>query len=885
MISSRYCREAISLSGILAQSIAAAVTLAMLSAGSGVAAFTSPAVSAQPATAAIVGIVRDSSGAAIPGAVVRLSSSETASNVEVVSDEQGAYTITALAPGQYRLEATLDGFEPVARVVSLSLGQTAEVDVTLPPARITQGVIVTARRIEELAQEVPIPVSVIDGNLVADAGAFNVNRLKELVPTVQFYSSNPRNSSINIRGLGAPFGLTNDGIEPGVGLYIDGTFFARPAAATLDFLDVERVEVLRGPQGTLFGKNTTAGAVSVTTKRPSFTTESDFELNVGSLGMLQAKASVTGALSRKVAGRVSFSGTTREGTIRNVVTREDVNGLSNIGVRGQLLFTPSDKTAMSFTADNTSQRPTGYAQVVAGVAPTMRPANRQYAQIAADLGYTAPSFNGFERLTDTDTPWRSNQDLGGASLTIERRYRTGTLTSITGWRYWNWDPSNDRDFIGLPVTTVSAAPSRQRQLTQEVRYAGTISEELNFVAGAFYFRQGVDSDPVIRQEQGSAAARFLLAPTEAAATPGLLDGYGFNQYLTYRNVSAALFGQLEWKVSDRLRLLPGLRVNYDDKFVDFDQQVYGGLQTTDPILLALKTSVLAPQAYTADVDDVNLSGQVTAAFQVSNAIATYATYATSFKSVGLNLGGVPADALGRPALEAAVVKPEDERHLELGIKTELAPGITANLTVFNTEIDDFQTQVVNANVGVLRGYLANAEKVRVRGAEFDVNARVNRHLTLYSSTAFNDGKYVSFKDAPPPLEETGGPQVKDISGSDLAGISRWALSFGGEYSTPVTVLGRSGDVFGAVDASYRSSFSSSASASKYLVVDGYSLVNARVGFRWSDGWAVSLWARNLFDTDYYELLSAAPGNSGLYVGLPGDPRAIGVTMRLSFRGN
>ena len=144
-------------------------------------------------------------------------------------------------------------------------------DVTLAPSRLTESVVVTARRVEEVAQEVPIPVSVVRGDLVADAGAFNVNRLKEMLPTVQFYSTNPRNSAINIRGLGAPFGLTNDGIEPGVGLYIDGVFYARPASATLDFLDVEQVEVLRGPQGTLFGKNTTAGAINVTTRKPSFT--------------------------------------------------------------------------------------------------------------------------------------------------------------------------------------------------------------------------------------------------------------------------------------------------------------------------------------------------------------------------------------------------------------------------------------------------------------------------------------------------------------------------------------------------------------------------------------------------------------------------------------
>ncbi|HMP63533.1 MAG TPA: Plug domain-containing protein, partial [Phenylobacterium sp.] len=119
---------------------------------------------------------------------------------------------------------------------------------------------VTARRRVELLQDVPIPVTVLSASQVADTGTFNVTRLKEMVPTVQFYSTNPRNSAINIRGLGSPYGLINDGIEPGVGLYIDGVFHARPAAATLDFVDVEQIEVLRGPQGTLYGKNTTAGA-------------------------------------------------------------------------------------------------------------------------------------------------------------------------------------------------------------------------------------------------------------------------------------------------------------------------------------------------------------------------------------------------------------------------------------------------------------------------------------------------------------------------------------------------------------------------------------------------------------------------------------------------
>ncbi len=348
------------------------------------------------------------------------------------------------------------------------------------PSKLTEAVVVTARRVEEVAQEVPIPLSVIDGTLAAGAGAFNVNRLKELIPTVQFYSTNPRNSAINIRGLGAPFGLTNDGLEPGVGLYIDGVFYARPASATLDFLDVERIEVLRGPQGTLFGKNTTAGAINVTTRKPAFSRSTEAELNLGDRDFVQLRASVTGPLGRKVAGRLSFSGTQRDGTLLNVKTSHRVNDLANAGVRGQLLFAPSDKVAITASVDHTRQRPEGYTQVVAGVAPTLRPANRQYPQIAADLGYSAPSFNAFDRVTDVDSPLRSYQDLGGVALNLDWKLGRGRLTSTSGWRYWNWNPSSDRDFIGLPVTTVSAAPSTQRQWTQEVRYAGDLTSQREF---------------------------------------------------------------------------------------------------------------------------------------------------------------------------------------------------------------------------------------------------------------------------------------------------------------------------------------------------------------------------------------------------------------------
>lgn len=760
----------------------------------------------------------------------------------------------------------------------------AESQVSTDAASGVDTVQVTARRRQERAQDVPIPLTVIGGDFVNETQSFNIDRLKQVIPTVQFYSTNPRNSAITVRGLGSPFGLTNDGIDPGVGLYIDGVFYARPAAATLDFIDVEQVEVLRGPQGTLYGKNTSAGAVNVTTRRPSFTPGSTVEFSAGDYGFLQAKASITGpVVADKIAARLSVSGTQRDGVLRNVATQDDLNDLNNLGVRGQLLFQASESLEFLLAGDTTRQRPEGYAQVVAGVAPTLRAANRQFAGIIADLNYTPPSYDAFDRITDTDTPWRSRQDLGGLSLTANWKLGPGTLTSITAWRYWDWDPSNDRDFLGLPITTISAANSKQRQWSQEVRYSADLSDSLNTTFGAYAFRQTIDSDPIQFLQYGAAAARFLLNPGAAGYRADLLDGYGLNTIVESEFDSVAVFGQLEWKLTDTLRLLPGLRVNFDRKSVDFESQTYGGPDDVDAAGQALQRTIVASQTYDADVDDTDVSGQLTLSYQPSSAINAYATYAKSYKSVGLNTAGVPNGADGLPALNLATVKPEDINHYELGIKTQPFRRTEVNLSVFQTDVKDYQAQVVNALAqGLLRGYLANADKARVRGVELDASTRVGDSLSLRGSVAYTDAEYVRFTNAPARLEDTGGPQVVDISGERLPGVSKWAGTVGGEYTTPGQFLGREGAFFVALDGTARSDFSSSATPSRYLDVPGYTLWNSRIGFRASNGWDVYLWARNLTDKDYYELLSAAAGGSGLYVGLPGDPRTIGATVRAEF---
>jgi len=780
---------------------------------------------------------------------------------------------------------------PVTLIVSYIGYVTKEVVVTETPVTIELErsaanlgeVVVTSRRRRELLQEVPIPVSVVSGALAEESGAFNVNRLKEMVPTVQLYSSNPRNTGLSIRGLGTTFGLTNDGIDPGVGFYVDGVYYARTAATTLDFIDVEQIEVLRGPQGTLFGKNTVAGAFNVTTRKPTFTPEGRAELSYGNYGFIQAKASISGPLGEHWAARVSFSGTQRDGLIYNVATQKRVNDLNNLGFRGQLLYEPSDNLQILLAGDLTRQRPDGYAQVFAGVAPTQRAEYRQFEQIIADLHYELPSRNPFDRIIDHDTPWRSGQDLGGISANVDVKVGPGTLTSTTAWRFWNWNPSNDRDFTGLQGLALSQAPSRHDQWSQEVRWAGNLSTSLSAVVGVFAFGQQLNADPAHTEESGRDQWRFAQnSQSELWQTPGLFEGYGIKSYPSMKTFSGAIFAQVDWAITPRLRLLPGIRLNYDDKSVNFRRETYGGLQTDDPDLLALKNTVYSDQAFEANIDDTNLSGQLTLAFKASDKINTFATFSTGFKPVGLNLGGLP-NANGQPMLELAVIQPESVRHYEVGVKAQPTRNISLGLTVYNTDVSDYQAQVQAADLSVNRGYLANAEKVRVRGVEFDGTVRFNSFFSLYGSLAYTDGNYVRFTNAPPPLEETGGPTFKDVSGGQLPGISEWAASFGGESATRTTsFLGQEGEFVFAVDGFSRSSFSSNPSPSAYLIVEGYTLLNGRAGFRAAEGVSLYLWVRNAFDKDYFEQLLPGAGNAGHYAGVLGDQRTYGVTLRYIF---
>jgi iron complex outermembrane receptor protein len=478
----------------------------------------------------------------------------------------------------------------------------------------------------------------------------------------------------------------------------------------------------------------------------------------------------------------------------------------------------------------------------------------------------------------------------------------GTLTSVSAWRFWDWKPENDRDFLGLSIVRKSQNPSQQDQYQQELRYDGS-SGDFDYVAGLFAFHQRIDTQGT--EEQGANASRWTLTGA-LAANPAVLDGLVARNTQWLTNTSAALFGQVSWKVTEALTLQPGLRINYDEKEGYYQRRVFDGqgnpvlFGQTDPIKTAQR-GVYAPQESAPRFSDWNLSYDLTASYRINGDILAYATYAKAFKTGGINQNGLPTDAAGNPILAAGTIRPEDVNHLEAGLKTRF-PSLDAivNLALFRTEIRDYQATVTNGQLGVLRGYLANAGRVRSQGAEIDASIAPTAFFSAYVNAAWTDASYVRFVDAPCPPELSGGttaaagqapsppgtpggvsPANCDISGARLPGVSEWSFTFGAETRRPAAIFGRQGEVYLGLDGSWRSDFSSNASPSPYTNVKAYGLAGLRAGFRAEEGLEVFAWVRNALDAEYYEFLAVGPGNTGLIAGQPGDPRTVGLTLRLS----
>ncbi|MCJ2177242.1 TonB-dependent receptor [Novosphingobium album (ex Hu et al. 2023)] len=789
---------------------------------------------------------------------------------------QQAFSILALGTAL----AGVSGARPAkARDAEALLADTA--DAASPTDSGGSPILVTVRRRTEDSQKVPVAMSVVSADTITRTYTVNTRSLTELVPTLAYSSPNPRNTTFKIRGLGAgvaAISAGNDGLEPGVGFYVDQVYHARPATASFDFSDVEQIEALRGPQGTLFGKNTTAGAINITTRKPQFDWGADGELSLGSYDMVRASAAVTGPLvDDTLAFRLSGLINRRDGLVTNVRYGKKQNDIDNKAFRAQLLFKPASNFSFRLIGDWSNVKGDCCVPVYWKVVPTLRSASRQYAALAAGQNYEVPSTNVYDRETDIDSALNVDTSEGGLSGTAELDLGAVTLTSVSAWRFWKWDVNNDRDYTGLSIQTIQRIPSRHDQYSQELRLASNGHGKLEYVAGLYFLDQTITANQ--NTVYGPLAAYWLLGSTYP---DNLLDGYGLTNHTKFTAKSYAIFGEVTWRPLPRLAVTGGIRYTYEDKDGSYNATTSGGLETTDAALIAAKNSILRAQSYTGHVGDGSASGRVNLAYDLTDGIMVYAGYAQGQKSGGINMAGLPVDTAGNPVLSKAVVGPETHSSWEAGIKARAFGGaLTVNVDAYHTDVTDFQANTVDTVApAALRTYLSNIPKVRVQGVELDGALRIGMRFSLRFAGAYTDAKYVSYPKAPCPIEMVGGSStVCDLSGKPLPGTSKWSGSVGGEYALPVPVGPVSGDLYLRADVSAKSRQYGDGSDSAYLIMPGYALVNASIGYR-TGAWEVALFARNLFDRNYLENVTAQTGNSGLILANPGEPRVVGVTLRL-----
>ncbi|AMB87217.1 TonB-dependent receptor [Pseudomonas agarici] len=745
---------------------------------------------------------------------------------------------------------------------------------------------VTARRREENPQQVPIAINVLYGEQLEEAGLHSLQDIQQRVPGLVVSGHDSRYTGIGLRGFGAS--AYNDGLEGSVGTYVDGVYLARQGMALTELLDIERIEVLRGPQGTLFGKNTTAGALNIVTRQPTFYPESQLEASYGEHGMRQYRGTISGAvLDDVLAGRLSIFDRTVDGRVENLVDGARLGDADSQGLRGQLLWTPNVDFSARLMGDYAQQNEAGNVLLVNHYGTQTR-------ERAKFFGYPLSEPDPYRRQTRIDAPGRPRTLQNGLSLELNWDLDDAMrFTSITAYRDWDYRAGRDGDSSALAVAQ-SDTELGHRQFSQELRLSGAASSSLDYVVGLYYLRQHLDRE--IDVEFGKDAAPWFVGDqlavlhdlygitfTDPSQVPALLlEGARQRFDGEQRSDSRALYGQLSWRPLERLELTGGLRYSRErkDGWISRDTSNLASLAGLPATFQAggqlLRDIALGGGYYRQDsMAQGNLSSLLSASYRVSDAVMGYVSWSRGYKAGGINF-----DVVG--PFTAPTFDAERATSLELGMKTRFwDERAMLDLALYQTDVDSYQALTYSPPASLfappLRDNLINVGKVRLRGIELDSAWQLHPRLNLRVGLAWSDARYRSFANAPCPPGS--GQWTCDLSGDRLYNAPEWSVSSGLDYTHP---LPYGLEAYSGLDYSFRSGYYGTLERGEGSYQPSYGLTHLRVGLRSQDRtWEVEGWVRNLFDRRYitavYSLLGA-----GDYGVVPGDQRTIGTTVRMRY---
>ena len=761
----------------------------------------------------------------------------------------GAATLASGASGAMAQDTTTAG---IAAAPAQAEEQATSVDADEPG-----DIIVTAQKRSERLQDVPVAVSVISGDAIALKGGVNLESAQYLVPTLNFRKSGTAiNQSLFLRGVGtSTFSIAG---EPSISTVVDGVVYSRAGEAFSDLIDIDRIEVLRGPQGTLFGKNTSAGVINIVTKRPGADFGGFVEGGYYTNGNeYRVRGAVDVPLGDLVKSRVTGFYSNYDGNNRNIAKgNRRVNGYEHYGVRGLIVADPTPDLTLTLIADYRKSDDDCCAEIIG-----TRPSNLTATVL--------PDINGDRsRRVNQDLVTATTEKSWGTSLQADWTLGNQTVTYIGSYR--EYDNTEIRDGDWLPQAYVGfnqlhdVGPQVSNTFTQEIRLTSPAEQFFSYVLGAYYSRAYTERtftrDDVVCT---ATPTPTVLTPCGIAGTVITRPSGVANFGSTFKNF--ALFGQGTVSLTDSLRLIGGIRYTSDQLDV-FHQRV---------------TTLAGPGInpsfgpFTGKTTNDNWSGKGGVQYDIVPESTFYATYSRGYKGPAFNV------FYNLTATGTNVVEPETADSYEAGLKNTLFDGrLTINLAGYYAKYHNFQANNPDIVAGVLVTRFTNAGEISTRGGELDLLFRPVRDLSISGGVAYTDAHIDRFR------VPTNGVTTGVIpSGTPLAYAPKWKGSLGADYRVRT---GGAVDFTVGAQGSYQSSQISQLDANPAIraatTIKAYGLVDLTAGITdQSDNFRLLFQVKNLFDTSFASAItSGGPGGSYRYL-IPRDAdRYYGVTARVGF---
>jgi len=727
-------------------------------------------------------------------------------------------------------EATKTEVTKVAQATTAAPATTPapadDADTTATGDERVERVIVTANKRKERLVDVPASVSVTTSTDLKNKSTYNLTELGEKMPNVNAGGS--YSASFTIRGITS--GTSGSGFAPAMGVNIDDVFMARDRSFDTGVADVERIEVLRGPQGTLYGKNTIAGILNITTKRPTNEYEFLGDLSVGNENLFQARGTISGPIVEDVLlVRATGFMRQRDGYIFNSTLGKDVNEVDNYGGRFMAVFNPSENFTIELRGDYFKQ------DEEANVLETVKTATLPFPPLN-----TVPPQNPLDRIVNHNTLGFLYREVKGTSIKAEYDWDGYLFTSVSAWRKQESDNNQDNDGGPTDGFDTGRAEGIDR-FSQEVRITSPDEGSFTWILGAYFDEETDDNLYHIHIGRGFPQPGLPVGFSEASATTSIID-----------STSWSVFGSGKLKFTDQLWMQAGLRYTDEEKDLFYKQgptQISLGLIAA----FAFPFTNIYPNGFTNDYADDAVSGDVSLSYAFTNERVGYIKYSHGYKA-----GGFQSDVISPPlpfAVGPGIIpdltfKPETLDAYEVGFKASWFDStVTTNMAVFYYDFINKQEQ---ANTGV-SFRVSNAASATSQGAELELYWYPTDNLTMWGNVGYLDATYESFPN--------GGGVGVNFDGNRLAGASKWSSSWGFNYVTPFDMINGT-NFYLSGDVDYRSSQFTDPNNLEALKIEGYTILNGRIGIEDDDGvWGAYLFGRNLTDKD---VLGGGVSVLGLY---------------------